>query len=206
MQPHRLRHCDHTTLFSGDYRTLQDCIEDALRMNVCLDGINLDRRDLRDINLDGARIKGASFNGANLSGANISEASLRDCLFRDTSLFNACFCHTDLSGSDFTQAGFGGTDMSAATLDHCTFSGPAALGLNLQHSASLTGAVYASSRLRSTMSRAPVVIAGLPDIIALFDDDVLIGQNVYTGMHTLPREHQSLVLQALTAQSKSTKS
>lgn len=193
MQTFRLRHRDHSLLFSGQYRSFRECIEDALRKGLSLDGACFDHTDLSEVNFDGAAIAGASFRGANLTGANISEASLRQCSFIETSLFNTCFCHTDLTGSDFSNAEFGGTDMSAAILADCVFSGPSTFTLNLRACATLEGGSYAAEWRRCRMTRAPLVMSGLDEMIVLLDHDILFGHEVFSFQKSVCQKDHSYI-------------
>ncbi len=179
MQTFQLHHHDRNVLFEGDYRTLRECIEDALRGGIDLSQVNLAYADLSEINLDGARLSGVNFSHANLTGANISEAVLHDCDFKGAALFNACLCHSDLSGSDFSDASFGGTDIAGALLAGCSFSGLSALDCDFMASRGLDGAIFRTPWKSSAMSRPLLVIKGLPANLAVFDEDILIGCDIY---------------------------
>ena len=190
MQTFQLHHRDQNLLFAGDYRTLRECVEDALRDGVDLRGVDLAHADLSEINLDGANLHGASFSSANLTGANISEAGLSHCNFSGAALFNTCLCHSNLSHSDFSDAAFGGTDVAGATLAHCIFSGGSALGLNLSACVTLDGALYRTLHKSCRMSQIPLVVTGLTGPIVLFDEDVMIGQALYHCANSIWRpEH-----------------
>ncbi len=175
----RLRHRDHTPLFSGDYRTLCEAIEDALRLGVNLDGIDLSYLDLREINLDGAKIRGANFTGANLSGANLSEADFTNSCFDNASLYNACLAYTKLTGSTFIGTQCGGTDVAGAILENCTFAGPSTLTLNLQDAETLNGSAFLNENTACAMSHAPLTLQGLDHPVTFFDDCALIGVSLF---------------------------
>ena len=185
MQTYRLRHRDHTTLFEGEYRTYRECIEDALLQGICLNGANFAHTDLSEINLDGTRLHEVCFMGANLTGANISEAELHHCQFDDASLFNVCFAQSDLTGSIFSHASFGGTDIAGAILDDCLFAGLSALGINFQSGKSMRGTSYQAAMRRCEMSIPPVVVSGLSETIAVFDQDILIGTALFSTANSI---------------------
>ena len=190
MQTFQLYHRDQNLLFAGDYRTLRECVEDALRDGIDLRGVNLAHADLSEINLDGANLHGASFAHANLTGANMSEASCVECTFAGAALFNACFCYSNLSHSDFSDAAFGGTDLAGATLVHCLFSGASTLGLNLSDCATLDGALYRTPQKSCRMSQTPLVVTGLSAPLVLFDEDVMVGTSLYHCAQSIwRREH-----------------
>lgn len=194
MQTFQLHHRDQNLLFSGDYRTLRECVEDALRDGVNLDGIDLSRSDLSEINLDGVRIAGANFAHVNLTGANVSEASLQDCDFTGAALFNACFCHSDLSGSNFSDALCGGTDLAGTRLTRCIFSGRPALGMNFSDSSDMQAARYRTPWKDCPMTMPPLIVSGLPLPVALFDHDVLVGASLYNCAHLIwKRENPDLI-------------
>jgi hypothetical protein len=199
MQTFRLYHRDQSLLYESTCRSLRECVEEAVRNSVTLDGVNLAYADLSEIDLDGAHLHDASFESANLTGANISEASLKGCNFRKSALFNACFCHSDLNASDFSDAEFGATDLAGAGLENCIFSGPSILKINLSDCESLSGSIYKTDWNSCPMSRPPLVIAGLDVPVSVFDRHVLIGQNLFNsesfiwkmesplpGLHPLP--------------------
>lgn len=179
----RLRHRDHTPLFSGDYRTVCDAVEDALRQNINLNGVDLSYLDLREINLDGIKLHDADFTGANLSGANLSEADFARCCFDNASLYNACLACSTLTGSTFIGTQCGGTDVAGANLSSCAFSGPSTLTLNLHEAQTLAGAVFPNDHVACAMSHAPLTLQGLDRPVTLFDDCALIGAALYHVRH-----------------------
>jgi uncharacterized protein YjbI with pentapeptide repeats len=179
----RLRRRDHTPIFSGEYRTLCDGIEDALRRGVDLDYIDLGYLDLREINLDGARLRHANFAGANLDGANLSEADFSHSCFDNASLYNACLAHSDLTGATFIDTQCGGTDVAGATLRDCTFAGATTLTLNLHDALTLAGSAFLNDRTACQMSHAPLTLQGLDHPVTLFDDCALVAGSLFPFRH-----------------------
>ncbi len=175
----RLRRRDHTPIFSGDYRTLLEAIEDALRREINLDNIDLSYLDLREINLDGARLRGANFTGANLSGANLSEADLSDSCFDAASLYNACFAYSNLTRATFIATQCGATDVAGATLAGCTFAGASTLTLNLIDAATLADSIFLNERTACRMTTAPLTVHGLAQPVTLFDDCALVAGSLF---------------------------
>ena len=175
----RLRRRDHTPIFSGEYRTLCEAIEDALRQTVNLDDIDLSYLDLREINLDGARLHNANFTGANLSGANLSEADLSGSCFDAASLYNACLAHSNLTNATFIGTQCGGTDVTGATLTQCTFAGTSTLTLNLHDALTLAGSAFLSDHIACPMSHVPLTLQGLDHPVTLFDDCALVAGSLF---------------------------
>lgn len=61
-------------IFSGEYESIQECVEAAIKS-----GANLSNADLRYANLCYADLSNASLSGANLSNADLSNADLCGC-------------------------------------------------------------------------------------------------------------------------------
>lgn len=208
----RLRHRDHTTLFSGDFRTVYEAVETAVTDGVNLDGADLSYLDLREINLDGVRLHDVDFTGANLTGANLSEAVLTSCRFDEAWLYNACLCHSNLGGATFIDTQCGGTDIAGARLSSCTLSGISTLSLNLHEAADLTDAVFLYDHLACKMSHPPVALHGLSYPLVLFDDIMLCGTSLYLlrnqawqqldNAPPVPAETQKLLSAIVTARRK----
>ena len=114
-------------LFSGEYETLKECLEAAIKSRANLIGADLRSACLRSANLSNANLlyadlrgaclrwanlSSADLNGANLSdadlrGVNLSGANLRDANLRDANLSNANLRDADLRGANLysTQLG-----------------------------------------------------------------------------------------------------
>ena len=193
MQTFRLHHRNQHLLYESSCRSLRECVEEAFQDNINLDGINLAYSDLSEINLDGTQLNDANFEGANLTGANISEAVLLNCTFLDAALYNTCFCHSDLSGSNFSGAVFGGADLAGASLENCTFSDPSALNINFTDCKTLSGTVYKTDWKLCPMSKPPLIIAGLDVSISIFDQDILIGQNLFNWDRSIWKQEKNSI-------------
>lgn len=76
----------HKIIHQGDFDTIKECVEDAVRK-----GISLAFANLRGVNLIDANLSNANLIGANLSGANLSNANLM-C----ADLFNANLINTKM--------------------------------------------------------------------------------------------------------------
>lgn len=83
-------------IFSGDYLSIRECVEDAVRKK-----IKLQRAGLQGVDLRGANLYGADFRGADLYGADLCDADLQ---------------WADLHGVDLRWANLHGTDLYAANL------------------------------------------------------------------------------------------
>ena len=90
---------DGTILHSGDFKTLKECVKDAVSNKSNLRGADLSGAYLRDADLRGAYLSGANLRGAYLSGADLSGAYLRDADLRDADLSGAYLSGADLSGA-----------------------------------------------------------------------------------------------------------
>lgn len=179
MQTIQLTDQNQTVLFSGLYRSIQEGVEDALANHVNLDGINLAHTDLRDINLDGINLRNGNFQGANLSGANLTEASFYDCDFSQAELFNTCFALSTLQDCTFLDSACGATDLRDCIINDCSFSGPSALLLPFSYVQNLDGCVYVHETATCQMTCVPLVIMGLSERVALFDNTLLINDTTY---------------------------
>ena len=184
MQTYQVRHRDRTTLFSGNYRNLRECIEDACLRGVRLDGADFSHLDLSEINLDGLSITSANFSFTNLTRANLSEAILTDCHFENTSLFNTCLCHSAFTGCRFTDVSCGGTDIAGASFTDCILTGWDLLGLDWTACASMSRTVVSLRGQSYAMTRPPLVLyAALHEIpsarIAMLDDMVAVGDSLF---------------------------
>ena len=65
-------------IFSGEYESIKECVEDAN-----LSGANLEGANLSGANLSGANLSNINLSGANLSNINLSGAVLEDAVLRD---------------------------------------------------------------------------------------------------------------------------
>ena len=167
----------NTVIFSGQYNSFLECLEDAALSGLPLAGLDLKHQNLTNANLDGASLIRADFTGANLTGANLSEAYLQGGIFENTSLFNTCFCYSDLRSCDFRSASFGGTDITGANISHSTFSSLSCFDLDFWHTDNMDGCRYINPNgTISPMSQKPIIIKGLMNTpILILDHDVHIG-------------------------------
>ena len=84
---------------SSTARTIREGLEEAVALNVRLDGADLFEADLIGANLGGARLRGANLTGADLTGANLRRADLRGAIMYGANLSGAT-----LVGANFTGA------------------------------------------------------------------------------------------------------
>lgn len=126
-------------LLKGDLKTFTRLKKELDRKNqtLQLQGINLQKRDLRSYNLKGANLQDAILEHANLSmnelqGTQFQRADLRSADFMMAKLQNADFTgafleYTDFTGADLTDANFKDalfeqTDFTGAFLNGTRFS------------------------------------------------------------------------------------
>src|SRR5690606_14434446 len=93
-----------------------------------LRGANLSGADLRGTNLRGADMQGANLNRADLSEANLTEASLFQANLRGADLFEANLNRANLTEADLGEASLKGanlvsTNLAAANLSQCKIFG-----------------------------------------------------------------------------------
>lgn len=79
-------------------------LEKADLRGVDLSNANLVRADLEKANLSGANLSGANLSGADLEEANLSGANLRGANFTGADLEDAIFTGADVTGANFTGA------------------------------------------------------------------------------------------------------
>ncbi|MCB1557283.1 MAG: pentapeptide repeat-containing protein, partial [Alphaproteobacteria bacterium] len=127
-----------------------------------------------------AILRGARLDGANLIDANLSEAVLDDACLQGASLQNACFYGASLRRACFTDAAFGATDIGGARIDGAIFSTLSALLLNFRSCETMEACRFIGpAEETSVFSQPPIVISGLPDIIAFIGPHIKIGQKEY---------------------------
>lgn len=175
------KHTDHVEIFSGDYASFTECLEDAIAKDVNLAHINLQNKNLSNANLDNAYMPNASFINANLSGANLSEATLINARFYNCSLYNTCLSYSDLSKSDFRSASFGATLIDGANIQDCIFSTLSCFDLDFYFTTNMTGCLFASEDGKMhKMSKHPMVLKGFMNThIIILDHTVKIGTKTF---------------------------
>ena len=115
---------------------------------------NLDRADLRGVDLNHANLSGASFVRADLYGADLSEANLENAILLGAKLREADLRHTNLKHADLNFADLRGAsimtanlelaELRSANLEWTDFSGANLKGANLNDS-ELHGAMLDSA-------------------------------------------------------------
>ena len=84
--------------------------------NAPLEGADLSRTNLEDINLMGAVLNRANLKGANLTGANLTSASIQTANLIGANLRRADLTGASLTGADLTDADFRGANLTDANL------------------------------------------------------------------------------------------
>jgi uncharacterized protein YjbI with pentapeptide repeats len=87
-----------------------------------LQGVDLERADLRGVNLSNANLTGADLekadlSDANLSGANLTNADLEEANLTGANLQNANLTRADLEDANLTNANVTGANFTGADLD-----------------------------------------------------------------------------------------
>jgi hypothetical protein len=86
----------NAVIYEGDFATMRECVEAAVKARADLAGANLSGADLSGADLSDANLSRADLSGAYLSRANLSDA--------------------DLSGANLSGANLSGADLSGANL------------------------------------------------------------------------------------------
>lgn len=171
-------------IFSGNYTSITECIEDAIALNVDLSFVDLRNLDLSNGNFDGAYMPGSLLTGCNLSGANLSESHLRGCEFSFASLYNTCLCYSNLSYSDFLSTNFGATDIAGANISHCQFTTLSCFDLDFWNVQDMNQCIYITpDGITCEMSSRPVIIKGL-----LHTPVIMMDKVAKIGNTLIPRE------------------
>ena len=106
---HELKTKDGEVLFSGNFFSLKDALETAVKENVSLEGVHLPLDcDIRGANLTGANIEHANFFFAQADGVNFSGARAK--------------------GADFTRMRAAGANFSGMQAEKATFESMQAVG------------------------------------------------------------------------------
>ena len=122
--------------YETENNTLLKTLNEALKMNADLRGVNL-----RCANLSGVNLRCANLRGVNLSDADLSDADLSDADLSDADLSGANLNFADLSDADLSGANLNFADLSGANLNFADLS-----GANLNF-ADLSGADTTSTKL-----------------------------------------------------------
>jgi hypothetical protein len=167
-------------LFSGHYRSLAECVTDAVARRISLRGADFSNANLTNAEMDGGDYAGAIFNGANLTGANVSEADLRHTDFRNAVLHGAILCDSDLSEANFDGALFGATEIAGATLQQCVFTTLSAFTLPFEEADMIKDCRFINPcETVCPFSRQPLVMQGLSAPVVVMDRHIKIGHQVF---------------------------
>lgn len=185
-------HRTGTILYAGRFRTVRDCVEQAVRDGVCLDYADLRNANLAHAALDDATLRRARLDYANLTGANLSEARLSGASFAHATLYGTCLCFSALDSCDFRGAFFGGTDVAGAVLDRGRFSTLSAFSLNFIDAGQLQNCLYhAEDGKGCAFSKPPLVLHGLAQPIVLMEEHILIGHRLLRRAEWAGRNEQA---------------
>jgi len=106
-------------IHSGEFNSIRECLEDAIKCGADLYGANLYGANLRGANLRGADLRGADLHEANLHEANLRGADLRGADLRgadlhEANLYGADLYGANLYGADLYEANLYGADLCEA--------------------------------------------------------------------------------------------
>ena len=106
------------TIFKGNYPSMRECVEAAVKKKANLSRANLSGANLSWANLSGANLSGANLSGANLSGANLSWANLSWANLSRADLYKANLSGANLSEANLSRADLSEANLSRADLPH----------------------------------------------------------------------------------------
>jgi uncharacterized protein YjbI with pentapeptide repeats len=137
----------------------RSALEDLVRENVALTGVDLSRANLDGLDLRSAKMDEAIFNLSSLNGTKFQCRGALNMSFDLSRLYNPCR-HTELSGAVFKNARMTGTNFSGAAIYGATFEQDEALsaqqayrGCIIQESAS-----FDRARLQGTSFTNCVIV------------------------------------------------
>ncbi|MFP4097161.1 MAG: pentapeptide repeat-containing protein [Alphaproteobacteria bacterium] len=194
MQHFTLRkYTDNSILYSGQYNSFNECLEEAIKKTIELPHIDLSNKNLSNLNADGAIMPYADFSGSNLTGANLSESFLYNANFTNASLYNCCMSYADIRKCDFRGAGFGATLINGANIAESQFSTLSCFDLDFISCINTKNCRFIEPDYTPRdMSYPPTVIKGL-----LSTPIIVIGNHIKIGEKTLKYETVPILLQTL---------
>ncbi len=167
-------------LFEGRFHTVKQAVEVAVKENISLDGVNLRQANLVGAELDNVSLNKACLWGANLTRANMTGAQLHGSDCRNANIKDCCLAESDCSGVDFRGSYFSNTIFREANLENTIFSCLSLFNQNLTEIKSLENAIYVhKGEVDCDLSSVPITILGLPKIIILMKEKILIGNFLY---------------------------
>jgi uncharacterized protein YjbI with pentapeptide repeats len=107
---------NNSVLYSGDFETIKDAVEDAVKNRASLNGASLNGASLNGASLNGAYLNGASLNGASLNRASLDGASLDGASLNGASLNGAYLNRASLNGVSLNGASLNGAYLNGAYL------------------------------------------------------------------------------------------
>lgn len=168
------------TLYEGRFATVRRAVEAAVREGVDLSGVNLRRAMLRHAALDGAQMRGACLWGAILDHAQMTGADVTAADFRAAQMKEACLAESLCRRADFRGAYLQGAIVRDGIFAGAQFSCPSAFAVPWEDAKNLKGATYwHRGETPCALSRAPVVIGGLPRRVVVMDAHVLVGADLH---------------------------
>lgn len=99
-------------LFEGDFNTIGECLQEAVKQGVDLAGANLRDANLKFLNLENAKLSHALFEGATITNCNFAKADLSRGHF-DNAIIKTCnFWNADLRNAIFDEAIITGNNLT----------------------------------------------------------------------------------------------
>lgn len=179
MQTFTIRtHTTNIILFEGVFSSMKQCLENAIGDGVSLANADLRKLSLAHATLDGANLRGADLRDCDLADANLSESDLTGVRASGANFDATCLCESRLIDINFRDTHFSNTLITGAVIDGCTFSCPSTLNLPFSQ-AQLGRNFFIQGGQYLSFASAPVVVTGLAQRLAFFDDAVLAGNDVF---------------------------
>lgn len=123
-----LRTQDGKLLFSGNFFSLREALETAVKANRSLRGVDLSHSDIRGVNLSGATIEGAKFFCAQAEGANFSGAIANGADFCRMHADGANFSGMEAACAQFSEMQAAMANFNSIKAEGADFSGMQAKG------------------------------------------------------------------------------
>ncbi|MAS87746.1 MAG: hypothetical protein CMH30_07215 [Micavibrio sp.] len=158
-------------LFSGNFHSFKEAVEQAIKDYVPLDFADFSNQCLGMANLDGGSFRFAKFHNTQMHSANLSECNFEGAQFNHCILDNSFLCESTLNNAVFINNGMSGCDVAASNLKSTIFSGYSSLSLNFRDSDAIEDCIYYDQNKNTCLfSQAPIVIYGLSKRLVCFNN------------------------------------
>jgi uncharacterized protein YjbI with pentapeptide repeats len=92
---------EQKVLFKGEFNSVKEAIEAAVKGDVDLTGLDVCGQHLEDLDCGCGKFDNSEWKGAYLKGANLAGSTMKNSTFRGADVRGVNFGGNDVSGSDF---------------------------------------------------------------------------------------------------------